>query len=69
MRDGWDYVAICDVQLIDETDQAGLFLVECEEVWLPWSQVDESSISGEDEEGDVYVRRWIAIENDLPYVS
>ena len=31
MRDGWDYVAICDVQLIDETDQAGLFLVEGED--------------------------------------
>ncbi len=69
MRDGWDYVAICDVELIDETDAAGLFLIEGEEVWLPWSQVDEESVPPEGEEGELYVRRWIAIEKDLPYVS
>lgn len=69
MRDGWDYVAICDVKLIEETDAAGLFLIEGEEVWLPWSQVDEESVPPEGEEGELYVRRWIAIEKDLPYVS
>lgn len=69
MRDGWDYVAICDVELIDETDSAGLFLIEGEEVWLPWSQVDEDTVPSEGEEGELYVRRWIAIEKDLPYVS
>ena len=69
MRDGWDYVAICDVELIEETDAAGLFLIEGEEVWLPWSQVDEESVPPEGEEGELYVRRWIAIEKDLPYVS
>lgn len=69
MRDGWDYVVICDVELIDETVQAGLFLIEGEEVWLPWSQVDEDSVPPEGEEGELYVRRWIAIEKDLPYVS
>ena len=69
MRDGWDYVAICDVELIEETDAAGLFLIEGEEVWLPWSQVDEESVPPDGEEGELYVRRWIAIEKDLPYVS
>ena len=69
MRDGWDYVAVCDVQLLEETERAGLFLIEEEEVWLPWTQVDEESVPREGEEGDLYVRRWIAIEKDLPWVN
>lgn len=69
IRDNWDYVAICDVQLIESSDRAGLFLIEGEEVWLPWSQVDEDSVPEEGEEGDLYVRRWLAIERDLPFTS
>jgi hypothetical protein len=34
MRDGWDYVAICDVELLEETDGAGLFSIEGEEIWI-----------------------------------
>jgi hypothetical protein len=69
MRDGWDYVAVCDVQLIEQTDRAGLFLIEGEEVWIPWSQIDENSMLDEGEDGDIYIRRWIAIEKGLPFVD
>lgn len=69
MRDGWDYVAICDVRLIEETEAAGLFVVEGEEVWLPWSQIDEETVDFDGEETDLYVRRWLADERDLPYSS
>ena len=69
MRDGWDYVAICDVQFLEESDAAGLFLIEGEEVWLPWSQVDQDSVDYDGAEFDIYIRRWLADERDLPYVS
>ena len=67
MRDGWDYVAICDVGLLEESEGAGLFLIEGEEIWIPWSQIDESIVPEAGEEADLYVRRWIAIEKDLPF--
>lgn len=69
MRDSWDYVAVCDVRLIDETEAAGLFLIEGEEVWLPWSQIETEGVNYDGEDFDLYVRRWLADERDLPYVN
>ena len=69
MRESWDYVAICDVQLVDETENAGLFLIEGEEVWLTWSQIDVPSVDFDGEDFELYVRRWLAEERDLPFVS
>lgn len=69
MRKNWDYVVVCDVTLVEEGDRAGLFSIEGEEVWIPWSQIDDGSLMEVDEEGDLYVRRWLAIENGLPFVD
>ena len=69
LRDSWDYVAICDVALLDETDGAGLFAIEGEEIWLPWSQIDTQSVGYDGNDMDLYVRRWLANERDLPYAS
>ncbi|MCA9176740.1 MAG: hypothetical protein KDB14_19765 [Planctomycetales bacterium] len=67
MRKNWDYVTVCDVTLLEQGEKAGLFLIEGEEFWIPWSQIDDSSLMEVDEEGDLYVRRWLAVENGLPF--
>ena len=69
MRDGWDYVAVCDVRLLNESEAAGLFLIEGEEIWLPWSQIDTQSVDYDGDVSDLYVRRWLAEERDLPYTN
>jgi hypothetical protein len=69
MRKNWDYVTVCNIILLEEGEKAGLFLIECEEAWIPWSQIDDASLMNVEEEGDLYVRRWLAVENGLPFVD
>jgi hypothetical protein len=49
-----------------ETDKAILCLVGTKEVWIPKSQIDNSSeVQGEGDDGTLVIPEWLAIEKGL----
>lgn len=52
-------------RLIRQTDKAGLFLIEGDEHWLPWSQVDSEDVESNGDSGTIYIPRWLAEEKGL----
>jgi len=52
-------------KLITQTERAGLFEIENDQYWIPWSQVDEGSIDTNGEEGPIYMTEWIAEQKGL----
>jgi hypothetical protein len=66
--DRYDQVEVSVDQLIRQTEKAALCLIGDQEVWLPWSQIDESSdIKKDGDAGSAYIPRWLAEEKDLEY--
>lgn len=62
------YVEFSNVTIVRSTPSAGLFRfndLDGEEIWIPWSQVDEASISKDGETGDLYITEWIAEKKGL----
>jgi hypothetical protein len=63
-----DQVAVQVDLLIRQTEKAALCEIDGEEVWLPWSQIDEGSdIKKDGDSGTVYIPRWLAEDKDLEY--
>lgn len=61
-----EYIEIEDVRLIRQTDKAGLFDVDGEEIWIPWSQVDEGcELQSDGDEGTLIITEWIADQKGL----
>ena len=60
-----EFVEFEDVTLIRSTEKAGLFEIEGEEFWLPWSQIDEGSVDKNGESGTLYLAQWLAKEKGL----
>ncbi|MBR9800280.1 hypothetical protein GYB59_00640 [bacterium] len=54
-----------DVLLRRSTGKAGLFLIEGEEFWIPWSQVLDGSVDKDGETGDLFITEWIAEQKGL----
>lgn len=55
-------------ELKRQTEKAALCLIDGEEVWLPWSQIDEQSdIETDGDSGDAYIPLWLAEEKGLDY--
>lgn len=55
-----------DVLAIKETEYALLVVIEGEDVWIPFSQIDYSSeVQDEKDEGRLVVSEWIAREKGL----
>jgi hypothetical protein len=55
-------------RLVRQTDKAALCLIDGEEVWLPWSQIDEGSeIERDGDSGSAYIPRWLAEKHNLNY--
>lgn len=65
----YDQVTVYVDRVLRTTDKAALCLVNNDtEVWLPWSQIDEGSeVQQKGDEGEVYIPRWLAEKNELPY--
>lgn len=62
------YVEITYEQFIRETPAAALFVIDGEEVWLPWSQIEDGQDIEEGEDGGTLsVTRWICEQKDLAY--
>lgn len=67
MRDDrYDLVEVEVDRVIRTTDKAVLCLIEDEEIWLPWSQIDEGSeIESVGDSGTIYIPQWLADEKGL----
>lgn len=64
----YDNVEIEVEKLIRQTANAALCLIDGEECWLPWSQINEDSeITKDGDSGSVYIPRWLAEEKELEY--
>ena len=62
-----EYVELEDVTLIRSTDMAGLFDIDGNEVWIPWSLIEENDedVSHDHEQGTLHVVRWFAEREQL----
>lgn len=66
-------VEITDVTLTKSTEKAGLYEIDGEKVWIPFSQLrkhpdtDEESVDKDGESGSLFLPRWLAEEKDLEY--
>ncbi len=58
--DGDDFVKVSFEEVKHVTDKAYLFIIDAEDIWLPKSQV-----SIDEDDGVVYVPRWLAEEKEL----
>lgn len=69
MTNRYDEVCIPEATIIRQTDNAGCFMVDDTEVWIPWSQIADynGTPSKDGEIGFLYVKRWIAEDKDLEY--
>lgn len=53
-----------------ETSKAALFIIDDEEVWIPWSQIEEGqNLQTGRVNGRVSVTEWIAKEKQLEYIE
>ena len=68
-EDRFDWVVVEEATLIRSTDRAGLFDVDGDEVWIPWSQIREDSVDQDGESGALFLRRWIAQDKDLEFAE
>jgi len=60
-------VEIDDVEVIKETSDALLCIINDEEVWIPKSQIDseESQILSDGDTGTLVITEWLATEKGL----
>ena len=59
-----------EVLVKHQTDKAVLVEVDGEEVWIPWSQVEDNGEEFKNGyEGIMYVTRWFADKEELTYVD
>lgn len=55
-------------RVVRQTERAALCLIGNEEVWLPWSQIDEGSeIERDGDSGVAYIPRWLAEDKELEF--
>lgn len=60
-----EYIEIEDAKLIRSTPKAGLYQIDGEEHWIPWSQINEGSVDRDGETGSIYISEWIAEQKGL----
>lgn len=61
-------VCIENVTLIRSTEKAGMYQTEDgDEVWIPWSQIDENSVDKDGDSGDIWIPLWLAEAKELEY--
>jgi hypothetical protein len=47
------------------TLKAGLYVIDGEEHWIPWSQVRDGSVDKDQSKGDLAITQWIAEQKNL----
>lgn len=63
-------VCIENVTLIRSTEKAGMYQTEDgDEVWIPWSQIDENSVDKDGDSGDIWIPLWLAEAKELEYLE
>lgn len=60
-----DYVEFENVTLIRSTEKAGLYRIDDQQVWIPWSVIDEGSADRDGQTGTIYVREWFVEKEQL----
>lgn len=59
------WILIDDATLVRSSPKAGLYKINGEEHWLPWSQVHEDSVDKDGESGELWITEWIAGEKGI----
>jgi hypothetical protein len=54
------HTTIEDVTLIRSTTKAGLYEIDGEQYWLPWSAIADGSVDRDGETGELYLATWLA---------
>jgi len=62
-----EYVEVQYEQVIRKTDAAVLVLIDGEDVWLPWTQIEDNGEDLGEGAGVLYLKRWLAQKKDIPY--
>lgn len=62
-----EYVKLEDVTLIRSTDKAGLFDIDGNEHWIPWSLIEENEedVAFDHEQGTIHVANWFVEKEGL----
>jgi hypothetical protein len=63
------YVEVEYEEFKHATEKAALFQIEGDDVWIPFSQMEEGQRFKKDTSGTVFVTQWIADQNDLVYAD
>ncbi len=59
------WILISEATLIRSSDKAGLYKIDGEEHWIPWSQIRDDSIDKDGESGELWITEWIADEKEI----
>ena len=65
----FDTVVITNVTLIRSTAKAGLFEIDGDNHWIPFSQLRDDSVDRDGDFGDIRIPRWLAEEKELEYLE
>lgn len=62
-----EYVKLEDVTLIRSTEKAGLFDIDGDEHWIPWSCVEENEddVAMDGQQGTIHVVSWFVEKEGL----
>lgn len=62
-----EYTCLEDVTLIRSTEKAGLFDIDGEEIWIPWSCIEENEgdVCHDHEQGTIHVVNWFVEKEGL----
>lgn len=55
-----EYIEIEDAKLLRSNENAGLYEIDGESYWLPWSAIGDGSVDKDGETGTIYLIKWMA---------
>jgi len=59
------WILVSDATLIRSSDKAGLYKIDGDEYWIPWSQIRDDSVDRDGESGDLWITEWIADQKEI----
>lgn len=63
------YVEVEYDEFLRETPNAGLFVIDGEEHWIPWSQIEDGQTFDIGGEGSISLTKWICDQKEIEYVE
>lgn len=53
--------------LIRSSAKAGLYRIDGDEHWIPWSQIRDDSVDTDGKTGDLWITKWIAEQKQIEW--